>query len=263
MKESDKPLKVAVLGCGSVGSQVVRLLEEQSDDLAARVGAPVELVGVGGVINGTLVVGQQRVRYAARRIASPDGSVVSSASSKQNEPRASLPPQAFERYSTSSNVKVTRLGIAPERPTKGCVKLNLSTMLQPAAYPISVQPTGLDRATGQRHRLSYQQALARFADLVPLFQSHRDDKGASFHWEKSQVNDPAHALRLLLLIALAMVLAASQGSVVQKAGRRRQLDPHRRRRLSVVQLGLRWLRYALNHDLQGLLSLGRLYLYPD
>jgi len=35
-----------VLGCGSVGSQVVRLLEEQAGDLAARVGAPVELVGV-------------------------------------------------------------------------------------------------------------------------------------------------------------------------------------------------------------------------
>ena len=46
MKESDKPLKVAVLGCGSVGSQVVRLLDEQAGDLAARVGAPVELVGV-------------------------------------------------------------------------------------------------------------------------------------------------------------------------------------------------------------------------
>ncbi len=41
-----EPLKVAVLGCGSVGSQVVRLLDEQADDLRARVGAPVELVGV-------------------------------------------------------------------------------------------------------------------------------------------------------------------------------------------------------------------------
>jgi homoserine dehydrogenase len=40
------PLKVAVLGCGSVGSQVVRLLRAQSADLAARVGAPLELVGV-------------------------------------------------------------------------------------------------------------------------------------------------------------------------------------------------------------------------
>jgi homoserine dehydrogenase len=40
------PLKLALLGCGSVGSQVVRLLSEQADDLTARVGAPIELVGV-------------------------------------------------------------------------------------------------------------------------------------------------------------------------------------------------------------------------
>jgi homoserine dehydrogenase len=40
------PLRVAVLGCGSVGSQVIRLLHEQAADLAARVGAPVELAGV-------------------------------------------------------------------------------------------------------------------------------------------------------------------------------------------------------------------------
>ena len=43
---SERTLKVAVLGCGAVGSQVVRLLTEQHDDLTARVGAPVELVGV-------------------------------------------------------------------------------------------------------------------------------------------------------------------------------------------------------------------------
>lgn len=40
------PVKIAVLGCGTVGTQVVRLLLEQADDLAARVGAPVELAGV-------------------------------------------------------------------------------------------------------------------------------------------------------------------------------------------------------------------------
>lgn len=39
-------VKVALLGCGSVGSQVARLLREQADDLAARVGAPLELVGI-------------------------------------------------------------------------------------------------------------------------------------------------------------------------------------------------------------------------
>lgn len=41
-----RALRVALLGCGVVGSQVARLLVEQSDDLAARVGAPLELVGI-------------------------------------------------------------------------------------------------------------------------------------------------------------------------------------------------------------------------
>ncbi len=45
-ERSERALKVAVLGCGAVGSQVVRLLTEQRADLAARVGVPVELVGV-------------------------------------------------------------------------------------------------------------------------------------------------------------------------------------------------------------------------
>ena len=41
-----RTLRLALLGCGSVGSQVVRLLHEHADDLTARVGAPIELVGV-------------------------------------------------------------------------------------------------------------------------------------------------------------------------------------------------------------------------
>jgi homoserine dehydrogenase len=39
-------LRIALLGCGVVGSQVVRLLDEQAGDLAARVGVPLELAGV-------------------------------------------------------------------------------------------------------------------------------------------------------------------------------------------------------------------------
>src|SRR5260370_29927736 len=39
-------LKVALLGCGVVGSQVARLLTEQADDLALRVGARLELAGI-------------------------------------------------------------------------------------------------------------------------------------------------------------------------------------------------------------------------
>jgi homoserine dehydrogenase len=39
-------LRVALLGCGAVGSQVFRLLGEQADDLAARVGAQLQVAGV-------------------------------------------------------------------------------------------------------------------------------------------------------------------------------------------------------------------------
>jgi homoserine dehydrogenase len=39
-------LKVALLGCGVVGSEVARILTEQADDLAARVGARLELAGI-------------------------------------------------------------------------------------------------------------------------------------------------------------------------------------------------------------------------
>jgi homoserine dehydrogenase len=41
-----RPLRVALLGCGVVGSQVVRLLDEQAGDLAARIGVPLELAGI-------------------------------------------------------------------------------------------------------------------------------------------------------------------------------------------------------------------------
>jgi homoserine dehydrogenase len=37
---------VALLGCGVVGSQVARLLDEQADELALRVGARIELAGI-------------------------------------------------------------------------------------------------------------------------------------------------------------------------------------------------------------------------
>ena len=43
---SHRPIGVALLGCGTVGREVVRLLTEQAAELAARVGAEVRLVGV-------------------------------------------------------------------------------------------------------------------------------------------------------------------------------------------------------------------------
>jgi homoserine dehydrogenase len=41
-----KPVRLALLGCGTVGTEVVRLLHEQAADLTARIGAPLELAGI-------------------------------------------------------------------------------------------------------------------------------------------------------------------------------------------------------------------------
>src|SRR5215813_5549197 len=40
------PVRVALLGCGTVGAEVVRLMREQAEDLTARIGAPLSIVGV-------------------------------------------------------------------------------------------------------------------------------------------------------------------------------------------------------------------------
>lgn len=47
MPGDEKPVGVAVLGLGNVGSEVVRIIENSAEDLAARVGAPLVLRGIG------------------------------------------------------------------------------------------------------------------------------------------------------------------------------------------------------------------------
>ena len=47
MSANQKPIGVAVLGLGNVGTEVVRIITDSAPDLAARIGAPLELRGVG------------------------------------------------------------------------------------------------------------------------------------------------------------------------------------------------------------------------
>lgn len=44
--EFDRPLRIALLGCGVVGTQVARLLTRDAAELSKRVGAPIELAGI-------------------------------------------------------------------------------------------------------------------------------------------------------------------------------------------------------------------------
>ena len=44
--ESAKTLKIALLGCGSVGTEVAKQLHDQADELAVRTGTRLELAGI-------------------------------------------------------------------------------------------------------------------------------------------------------------------------------------------------------------------------
>jgi hypothetical protein len=88
----------------------------------------------------------------------------------------------------------------------------------------------------------------RYAQRVWTEELFKDEKSSGFHWEKSHVTDPAHAARLMLLLALATYLALALGSRVIQAGLRRSLESSRQRMLSLFQIGLRWVMFCLTHD---------------
>jgi len=88
----------------------------------------------------------------------------------------------------------------------------------------------------------------RYAKRVWTEELFRDEKSSGFQWEQSHVTDPAHAARLVLLMALATLLALGLGSRVIQAGLRRYLESGAKRTLSLFQIGLRWLRFCVNHD---------------
>lgn len=80
-------------------------------------------------------------------------------------------------------------------------------------------------------------------------QSHRDEKSHGLNWQRSRVDDPAHAQRLVLLMALATLLCVATGATAIKRGlRRRWFEPRLRRLSSVFQLGRRCLEYGLTHE---------------
>jgi hypothetical protein len=111
-----------------------------------------------------------------------------------------------------------------------------------------------------RNRVKAYRAVRGYAKRFWTEEMYRDDKSQAFQWQRSLVSDPEHGARLMALLALAMVLAISVGSWVLKRGLRRWLDPRRKRGLSIVQLGLRWLETALINDRP--MPHG-IYLYPS
>jgi hypothetical protein len=81
-----------------------------------------------------------------------------------------------------------------------------------------------------------------------------DSKSGAFELEDSRLRSVDALERLYLVAAIALLYGTTHGMAVQIAGLRQQVDPHWRRGISYLKIGLRWLK--------GLLHKGRKLLTP-
>ncbi|XHX79316.1 MAG: transposase [Stenomitos frigidus ULC029] len=98
------------------------------------------------------------------------------------------------------------------------------------------------------------QTLGQYALRFQVEELFLDSKSGAFELEDSRLRAEAALERLYLVAALALLYATAQGMSVQIAGLRQQVDPHWRRGISYLKIGLRWL--------QGVVHKGRQLLLP-
>lgn len=98
------------------------------------------------------------------------------------------------------------------------------------------------------------QTLWQYALRFRVEELFLDSKSGAFELEDSRLRCEAALERLYLVAALTLLYATAQGMSVQLAGLRQQVDPHWRRGISYLKIGLRWL--------QGVVHKGRLLLSP-
>jgi ferredoxin-NADP reductase/anaerobic selenocysteine-containing dehydrogenase len=92
---------------------------------------------------------------------------------------------AAEGGESGSSIQVSQIRVTRSVPTKGCIKLTHSMMRQKSAYPIHVQPSYLDKATGERVAISYEEAIDRFADMLL---NHRGSLGRTLMYACGQID---------------------------------------------------------------------------
>ncbi|MGR3279299.1 hypothetical protein ACSYAD_29990 [Acaryochloris marina NIES-2412] len=69
-----------------------------------------------------------------------------------------------------------------------------------------------------------------------------DSKSGVFELEESKIRCAAALERLYLIAAVALLYSTTQGMAVHIKGLRQQVDPHWRRGISYLKIGLRWLK---------------------
>ena len=73
-----------------------------------------------------------------------------------------------------------------------------------------------------------------------------DSKSGVFQLEDSKIRHAKALERLYLIIAIALLFATCHGMTLQLKGLRTQVDPHWKRGLSYLKIGLRWLKGVLH-----------------
>ncbi|MBE9182042.1 transposase [Oculatella sp. LEGE 06141] len=86
------------------------------------------------------------------------------------------------------------------------------------------------------------QTLWQYAFRFRVEELFLDSKSGAFELEDSRLRSAATLERLYLVAAIALLFATTQGMAVQLAGLRQQVDPHWRRGISYLKIGLRWLQ---------------------
>ena len=75
-----------------------------------------------------------------------------------------------------------------------------------------------------------------------------DSKSGAFQLEESKIRARYALERLYLVVALALLFATVHGMAVQVKGLRQRVDPHWKRGLSYLKIGLRWLKGVFFKD---------------
>lgn len=94
------------------------------------------------------------------------------------------------------------------------------------------------------------QTLWQYALRFRVEELFLDSKSGAFELEDSRLRCAASLERLYLVAAVALLYSTTQGMAVQVAGFRQQVDPHWRRGLSYLKIGLLWLKGVIHKGRQ-------------
>ena len=115
---------------------------------------------------------------------------------------------------------------------KGLERLSLSAGWakgsKEAWYVLSDTPAGME-------------VFMDYACRFGIEEGFRDEKSGGFCLEESGIRDEKMLERLIVVIAVATIVAVSEGLFVIESGKREEVDSHWIRGLSYFQIGLRWI----------------------